>query len=89
MKEEQARQYFEDRLAKCDLFAGSNYMIDAEDTVWWCEVWVLGGIWFIKSYPYEPTKKYHEMKCIAELRKDTQWQERVNQKIHKDSQARL
>ncbi|TES88951.1 MAG: hypothetical protein E3J94_07255 [Desulfobacteraceae bacterium] len=78
MNKEQVQKHFNSRLKENDLRAGSNYMIDAKDTVWWCEVWVLGGIWFIKEISKKTVsqKEYYNKKIWAELREDTLWEKR-------------
>ena len=75
MKKDEVERYFNARLKNQALYMGSNYMIDINETVWMCEVWAGGGIWFIKAYN-EKNHDYYSKKEQALLRKDTQFQKR-------------
>lgn len=73
MLAQQVCEYFEARLKKgTPLKAGSNFMVDADATVWRCMVWAAGGIWHIMSYDKQHPD-YREMYKEATARKDTQF----------------
>ena len=76
MTEGQALDYFNARLKRGNLCAGTNYMIDREDTVWDCVVWVSGGIWNIKPHRKDSTKEYHDLRRWAALQRNTIYEER-------------
>jgi len=76
MTKEQVEKYFNNRLSLRELYAGANYMIDAEDTIWRCEVWASGGIWFIKAFPHESTDEYYRERLRAEYTYNLEWEER-------------
>lgn len=76
MSEGEALDYFNARLKRGNLYAGTNYMIDCEDTVWECIVWALGGIWNIKPHRKDNTKEYSDLRRLVALRPSTVFEER-------------
>ena len=77
MNNPKAREYFVSSLQNGNLYAGSNFMIDASDTVWRCEVWVDGGIWFIEEFKNDGSDEYYRQREMALNRKDTVFEERM------------
>jgi hypothetical protein len=77
MTEEQALDYFNAALKNGTLCAGTNYMIDRDDTVWECMVWANGGIWDVKSTKRENTPAYHELRMFAAMQRGTTFEART------------
>lgn len=77
MTEGQALDYFNAALKQGGLYAGTNYMIDNDDTVWECMVWVGGGIWYVKPTKRENTKQYHELRRFAAMQRRTTFEART------------
>lgn len=75
MTEGQALDYFNSRLNKGTLQAGTSYMIDKEDNVFECVTWASGGIWFIKQH--KPTEEhYQKERQRALFKRSTEFEER-------------
>ena len=77
MTEGQALDYFNAALKQGGLYAGTNYMIDNDDTVWECMVWAGGGIWYVKPTKRENTKQYHELRRFAAMQRRTTFEART------------
>ena len=77
MTEGQALDYFNAALKHGSLCAGTNYMIDRDDTVWECTVWAGGGIWDVKPNRRENTRAYHELRMFAAAQRRTTFEARI------------
>lgn len=77
MTEGQALDYFNAALKHGGLCAGTNYMIDRDDTVWECMVFASGGIWDVKPNRRENTKSYHELRMFAAAQRRTTFETRT------------
>ena len=77
MTEGQALDYFNAALKHGSLCAGTNYMIDRDETVWECMVWAGGGIWYVKPTKRENTKEYHELRRYAAIQRRTIFEART------------
>jgi hypothetical protein len=77
MTEGQALDYFNAALKHGGLCAGTNYMIDRDETVWECMVWAGGGIWYVKPTKRESTKEYHELRRYAAIQRRTTFEART------------